>query len=125
MYVERVFCPTCQHPVKVTTTEDHHDAHATLPDGHQLVCLDFAEGCCEGPCPLSGTAGIVMGVRLARSHLRDETFRLATVWCEGCQEAREMEVLDAHYAFCPVCGSTNRMVTLEGEGDGTISPSLA
>ena len=121
MYVERVFCPTCRHAVRVTTTEGHHDGQATLPDGQQLVCLDFGEGCCEGACPLSGTSGVVMGVRLARSHLRDEAFRRVTTWCEGCQSAREMEVLDGQYAFCPDCGTTNRWVALEGDDDSVVS----
>lgn len=116
--VDHVFCPGCEHEVRLTVTEAHHDGQANLPEGGQVVCLDFGAGCSDRRCPLTGSPGVVMGVRLARSHLHDEAFESVTATCGACGQLAEMEILDDSYAFCPVCGSTSRWVVLDlGSGD--------
>lgn len=114
------YCPGCNHKVRLTVTRDHGHAQANLPDGAQVVCLDFGEGCAEGTCPLTGRPGIVMGVRLARSHL-DHDWKTIHARCESCGEIAELEVLDAHYAVCPLCDSTNRYMMLRTGNEGTIA----
>lgn len=111
--VQQVYCPGCNHKVRLTQTEaPPRSGHANLPDGAELVCLDFGEGCSEGRCPLTGSPGMVMGVRLAKSHLNDEVFSTITARCDSCQMVAEMEILNDKYAFCPLCESTNRWVML-------------
>lgn len=111
-----VYCPGCNHKVRLTVTPAHGHAQANLPDGAQVVCLDFGEGCSEGVCPLTGRPGLVMGVRLARSHLEHD-WKTVHGRCEACGHLAELEVLDDTYAVCPLCDSTNRYVVLR-TGDG-------
>lgn len=112
MQTSVAYCPGCNHPVRLTLTDEHpRDSQANLPEGGDLVCLDFQSGCSEGTCPLTGKAGIVMGVRLARSHLPHEA-RLVHTTCSACGQLSELEVLDANYAVCTLCESTLRIVTL-------------
>lgn len=119
----KALCPTCRHPVRltVTTTPPRH-GHANLPDGAELVCLDFGEGCTSSTCPLSGTAGIVMGVRLARSGMRpEEEWDTVHGRCQGCGRMADLEILDRSYGYCPICGTTNRLVLLEMDDESTIA----
>lgn len=109
MKLSTVYCPGCNHKVRLTVTPEHRAAQANLPDGGDVVCLDFGEGCSEGSCPLTGRPGIVMGVRLAKSHLPHEARRLIA-HCEACGEVAEMEVLDRTHAVCSVCESTSEYV---------------
>jgi hypothetical protein len=115
-----VFCPGCEHKVRLTVTPAHGHAHATLRDGAQVVCLDFGKGCSEGVCPLTGRPGLVMGVRLARSHLEHE-WKTVHARCDSCGQVAELEVIDAHYAVCPICDSTNRYVVLRTGDEETIA----
>jgi hypothetical protein len=109
MDVSTVYCPGCNHKVRLTITPEHGGSHANLPDGGSVVCLDFGEGCSEGTCPLTGRPGMVMGVRLAKSHLPHEA-RMLTAHCESCGMVAEMEVLDRTHAVCSLCESTNEYV---------------
>ncbi len=119
-----VFCPGCNHKVRLTFTPEHGHAQANLPDGAQVVCLDFGEGCSEGVCPLTGRPGLVMGVRLARSHLPHEWTTLHGR-CDACGAFTELEVVDATHAVCPVCDATNRYLVLPtGEGDALAITGL-
>lgn len=114
---EQAYCPGCNRTIHLVTTGEHRDGQATLPDGADLVCLDFGQGCTEGRCPVTGAMGIVMGVRLARSHLDDDAFETVRAKCQACGGFAELEVLDGDYAFCPLCETTSRWAMLE-LGDG-------
>ena len=115
MEEQRVYCPGCNHKVKLVITDGHPDGQANLPEGAQVVCLDFQEGCSEGKCPVTGKPGVVMGVRLARTHLNDESFRTVHGECASCGFLSELEMLDDEHAVCPLCNTTNTyvLVTLE------------
>ena len=117
MEPKKAFCPRCEGAVKVTVTETALDGQANLSDS-QVVCLDFHEKCAEGECPLYGLPGIVMGVRLARSGMRPiGEWTTVNGVCDGCGNAVELEVLDATYAYCPMCGTTNQwqLIKLDDE----------
>lgn len=114
------FCPGCNHKVRLTMTDAHGHAQANVPDGAQVVCLDFGEGCSEGVCPLTGRPGLVMGVRLARSHLPHE-WKTLHARCDSCGQVAELEVLDAQYAVCPLCDSTNRYMVLQTGDDEAVA----
>jgi Zn finger protein HypA/HybF involved in hydrogenase expression len=114
------YCPGCNHQVRLTVTTPHGHAQANLPDGSQVVCLDFGEGCSEGTCPLTGRPGIVMGVRLARAHV-DHEWKTVKAQCEGCGFVAELEVLDARYAICPLCDTTNSYVVIQTGDEGIIA----
>ncbi len=114
MKTETAYCSGCGHEVRLVLTDPPpHDGQANLPDGAEVVCLDFHEGCSAGRCPATGKSGIIMGVRLAKSHLNDEAFKTIRAHCEACGQVAELEVLDATFAVCPLCGSTNRWIVLE------------
>lgn len=114
------YCPGCNHKVRLALTPAHGHAHANLPDGAQVLCLDFGEGCSEGTCPLTGRPGIVMGVRLARSHLEHE-WRTIHARCEACGAVAELEILDSRHAVCPQCDATNRYMVLREDEGGVIA----
>jgi Zn finger protein HypA/HybF involved in hydrogenase expression len=109
MKLSTVYCPGCNHKVRLTMTQEHRAGQASLPDGGDVVCLDFGEGCSEGSCPLTGRPGLVMGVRLAKSHLPHEA-RTLVAHCDACGDVAEMEVLDRTHAVCSICESTNEYV---------------
>ena len=121
METRTVYCPGCHHGIHLAVTDDHRDGQANLPPGAEVVCLDFGAGCTDRRCPLTGTPGIVMGVRLARSHLRDEAFKSITARCDACGNVGDMEVLDGEYAFCPICESTQRWVMLDLDPETRIT----
>lgn len=115
---QRVYCPGCNHQVRLVITEGHVEGQATLPEGQQLVCLDFGAGCSEGTCPLTGRPGVVMGVRLARSHMNDGAFRVVRGECASCGHFGDMERLDDEHAFCPLCNATNTYLMVKlSDGD--------
>lgn len=116
-----VYCPGCNHKVRLVLTEAHVHGHANLPEGAQLVCLDFGEGCSEGACPLTGRPGVVMGMRLARSHLNDEAFRTIHGECGSCGQLVELEMLDGEHAVCPVCEATNTYLVVDLEDGEAVA----
>lgn len=121
---DRAYCPGCNRSIRLVSTPDHRDGQANLPDGQEVVCLDFGTGCTEGRCPVTGALGIVMGVRLARSHLQDEVFETVRARCQACGQVGDLEVLDETYAFCPVCETTSRWAVLDLD-EGAVALTLS
>ena len=120
-----VYCPGCNHEVRLTITKaPRHRGHANLPDGAQVVCLDFGDGCGEGRCALTGSPGIVMAVRLARSHLADDHFETLTARCDACGNVSDLEILDERYAFCPICESTTRWMVLDVDRESRVAVTV-
>lgn len=116
MNTETAFCATCDRPVRFTwTPSPSHEGEANLREP-EVVCLEFGECCSGGTCPVSNLPKVVMGVRLARSGLReDAAWRTIRAPCEGCGAVREQKVIDPTYLVCPECGTTNRWAKLESE----------
>lgn len=120
---ERAYCPGCNRSIHLVSTEEHRDGHANLPEGADVVCLDFGGGCTDGRCPVTGAMGIVMGVRLARSHLADENFETVRAKCQACGNVADLEILNDDYAFCRVCETTSRLALLDLD-DGKVAITL-
>lgn len=107
------YCTHCQKNVHFVMTPTPHDGQANLPEGHEVVCLDFGEACGGGICPLSGLPPIFMGIRLGRSgEERTEPWTVVNAVCEECSMPTELKVLDEKHGLCSVCGSTNRLVLI-------------
>lgn len=121
MSTEVVFCPSCRHGVRIGVTEAHRDGQANLPAGGQLVCLDFSGACGDGTCPLSGSRGVVMGVRLAKSHLNDGAFQQIHGPCASCRALVALKMLDESHAICPECESVNEYVFVDMEDGGALA----
>lgn len=116
----KTYCSHCQKEVVVTLTPAaDRDGQANLPEHDQLVCLDFGDKCDGEICPLSRYRPVVMGVRLARSGLRDE-WRTVSAQCEGCGQVSDLIIVDHEHAFCTICGTTNTWMVLEFEEDGRV-----
>lgn len=114
MKTEIAYCSGCGHKVRLVFTDPPpRGGHANLKDGAEIVCLDYQEACSGGNCPMTGKAGIVMGVRLARSHLADETFETVHACCEGCGQVSDLEVIDERFALCTLCETTNSWVRMQ------------
>lgn len=112
MRTERAYCSGCGHEVRLVFTDPApHDGQANLRSNAQIVCLDYEEGCSTIRCLVTGKAGIVMGVRLAKSHLNNERFRVTHARCDGCGHVSDLEILDETYAMCTLCDSTNLWAT--------------
>ncbi len=120
MDISRVYCPGCNHQVRLTVTTEHRTGHANLPEGGDVVCLDFGEGCSEGACPLTGRPGLVMGVRLAKSHLPHDA-RSLTARCDACGMVAPMEVVDSNHAICSLCESTNEYLIVPVDATTAIA----
>jgi len=116
----KTYCQHCQKEVVVTVSPGSaRDGQANLQDHDELVCLDFGDKCDGDVCPLSHFRPVVMGVRLARSGLREE-WRTVQAQCEACGRVSELEVVDMNHAFCTLCGSTNTWMVLEFDDDGKV-----
>ncbi len=123
MKTETAFCSGCGHKVRLVFTDPPpRSGHANLKDDAEVVCLDYdGEACSGGRCPMTGKPSIVMGVRLAKSHMNDEAFEHVHARCEGCGEISDLEVLDERYALCTLCNTTNTWVTLKLADDSEIT----
>lgn len=114
-----VYCPKCDHDVTVTMTPHalHGGGQATIPDGGELVCLDFGRQCGGELCAISAMPRVVMGVRLARSGLRPERLETVRALCDGCDRVEMLEIIDDTHAHCPACDTINTwsMIRLDGE----------
>ncbi len=116
----KTFCTHCQKEVAVAVTPAApRNGQANLQDHEEVVCLDFGDKCDGEICPLSHYRPVVMGVRLARSGLREE-WRTVRAQCEGCGQISELEVLDLDHAYCTLCGTINTWMVLELEEDGRV-----
>ncbi|MCG6954389.1 MAG: hypothetical protein LJF04_00230 [Gemmatimonadetes bacterium] len=122
MKTEVAHCSGCGHKVRLVFTDPPpHDGQANLKDGAEIVCLDYHETCSGGKCPTTGVPGIVMGVRLAKSHLSDESFKTIHARCEACGQVSDLEVIDDHFALCTLCNTTTRWVVLKLSDDSEIT----
>ena len=126
MEFELTYCTHCDKKVRTAVTRaTNHAAHANVPDGGLLVCLDVGEDCEGATCALSGTSTLLMGVRLARSGvIPDEEWPHVDLMCEDCNHEVGMEVIDRTHVFCPVCQTTHA-VTLKKGSDGTYEVGTA
>jgi hypothetical protein len=121
MKTEVAYCSGCGHKVRLVFTDPPpHGGHANLPDGAEIVCLDYQEGCAGGKCPMTDRAGVVMGVRLARSHLADERFETVHARCDACGMTSDLEVIDDSYALCTLCETTNTWVRMKLADDTEV-----
>jgi hypothetical protein len=121
MKSEVAYCSGCGHKVRLVFTDPPpRSGHANLPDGAEVVCLDYQEGCTAGRCPTTGKPGIVMGVRLAKSHMNDDAFETVHARCEACGMFCDLQVLDDTFALCTLCETTNRWVKMRLPDDTEI-----
>jgi len=111
---KKTYCTHCQKEVLVAISPaPSRGGQANLADHDEVVCLDFGDKCDGEICPLSRFRPVVMGVRLARSGLRDVgEWKTVKAQCEGCGQVSEMEVLDLDHAYCILCGTTNTWIVL-------------
>jgi len=117
----KTFCTHCQKEVLVAISPSApRSGHANLQESDEVVCLDFGDKCDGEICPLSQYRPVVMGVRLARSGLREE-WTTVRAQCEGCGQVSELRILDGEHAFCVLCGSTNTWMILEFDDDGKVA----
>ena len=117
---QKTYCTHCQKEVLVSITpQSSRGGHAMLQDHEEIVCLDFGDKCDGEICPLSRYRPVVMGVRLARSGLREE-WSTVRAQCEGCGQLSELKVLDGEHAFCVLCGTTNTWMVLEFDNKGQV-----
>ena len=86
MKTELAFCSGCGHKVRLVFTDPPpRDGHANLRDDAEIVCLDYdADSCSGGRCSATHKPSVVMGVRLAKSHLNDAAFETIHASCQGC-----------------------------------------
>lgn len=116
----KTYCSHCQKEVLVSITPTApRGGQAVLQDHEELVCLDFGDKCDGDICPLSKYRPVVMGVRLARSGLREE-WTTVNAQCEGCGQVTDLKVLDPEHAFCVLCGTTNTWMILQFDDDGKV-----
>ena len=114
METRTTFCSHCNKSVKLgITPAAEHGGHANLPEGGDLVCLDFGAGCEGGECPISGLPSIVMGFRLARSQEdKSDPWPVVNATCDACGQKTDLEVLDSSHAYCTICGTTSTLLML-------------
>ncbi len=119
--VKKTYCTHCQKEVDVTLSQAApRSGQANLQESDEVVCLDFGDRCDGEVCPLSNFRPVVMGVRLARSGLRED-WTTVRAQCEGCGQVSDLNILDKEHAFCPLCGTTNTWMVLELDGDGKVA----
>ena len=116
----KTYCLHCQKEVLVAITPAApRGGQAMVQDHDEVVCLDFGAKCDGEVCPLSRFRPVVMGVRLARSGLREE-WTTVRAQCEGCGQVSDLKVLDREHAFCVLCGTTNTWMVLEFDDRGQV-----
>ncbi len=69
---------------------------------------------------MTNRAGVVMGVRLAKSHLADDQFRTVHGRCDACGQISDLEVIDDEYVLCTMCESTITWVRMRLEDDTQV-----
>jgi hypothetical protein len=119
--IRTTFCTHCTKEVKVAVSPGTpRNGQANLQESDEVVCLDFGDKCDGDVCPLSQYRPVVMGVRLARSGLREE-WTTIRAQCEGCGLVGDLKVLDREHAFCVLCGTTNTWMILEFDNKGKVA----
>lgn len=68
-----------------------------------MVCLDYREACADGTCPLTGRAGLVMGLRLDDTSPAPVPFPTVYGTCAACRTVTRLELLDDERARCGTC----------------------
>jgi hypothetical protein len=115
---QTLYCPKCEKDVTLVDLPVlQHEGQANLPDTPGPVCLEYNEACTQSPCPLCGVAGIMMGVRLAASDLKEKRWQTVRARCQACDAVADLKVLDRYFTFCPLCNTTNRWQPLADDGD--------
>jgi hypothetical protein len=69
---------------------------------------------------MTGREGVVMGVRLAKSHLADDQFRTVHGRCDACGQVSDLEVIDDEYVLCTMCESTITWVRMSLSDDTEV-----
>ncbi len=119
--IRHTYCSHCDKKVQVAVSPGTpRNGQANLKESDEVVCLDFGDRCDGDICPLSRYRPVVMGVRLARSGLREE-WTTVRAECEGCGLVSDLKVLDREHAFCTLCGTTNTWMVLEFDDDGKVA----
>ena len=119
--IRTTFCSHCSKEVQVTLSPGTpRNGQASLQESDEFVCLDFGDKCDGDVCPLSRYRPVVMGVRLARSGLKED-WKTVRAQCEGCGQVTDLKVLDPEHAFCSLCGTTNTWMVLEFDDDGKVA----
>lgn len=110
----KAYCSSCRSMVHLTRTQGPMlHGQANLPDGDEIVCLDYGGDCSKDACPVTGRLGLVMAFRLARSHLDDDRWPVVEARCPACDHVGELRQLAHHYVFCPICETPSLTATLE------------
>jgi hypothetical protein len=121
MSSQLAYCSACDQEVHIVVTPaPTHEGQASLEDS-EVVCLDFGNKCTGALCPMFGLPSILMGVRLAKSGLRPGAFHTITAPCQECGITAELQLVDDEFAICSACGSRNRWMRLQVEGDDYIA----
>lgn len=113
MEVQHAYCAACAQQVRVVITPDTAWAgQAPVANTPEVVCLDFGTSCGGPTCPLTGLPTLLMGVNLAQSGFGEEsqTFRGP---CRNCDQIVDLEIIDAKYALCPMCGARHRWLRFD------------
>ena len=117
---QKTYCIHCEKEVLVAITPGApRGGQANLPDHDEVVCLDFGDKCDGEICPLSKFRPVVMGVRLARSGLRED-WNTVKAQCEACGQVSDLKVMDRKHVFCSLCGTTNTWMILELDVEGRV-----
>jgi hypothetical protein len=126
MDTQFAFCSACDRPVRIAITPaPTHEGQPMPNDGPEVVCLEFGEKCTGEFCPMFGLPSILMGVRLARSELREEGWRTINAPCDGCGTVQELQVLSDTHAHCPVCGTVNQYLILRTDDGAFVAAGRA
>jgi predicted RNA-binding Zn-ribbon protein involved in translation (DUF1610 family) len=121
MQSQTAYCSACDQDVHIVVTDAPvHSDQAPLADP-EVVCLDFGGRCTGAMCPMFGLPSILMGVRLAKSGLRPQSFTTFPAPCQDCGEKVDMQVINSEYTLCPACGARNRWLRVRVGDDDYIA----
>ena len=70
---------------------------------------------------MTGRPGVIMGVRLAKTHLNDAAFRVVHGECASCGFLAALEMVDDEHAVCPLCNATNTYVVVDLEDGDAVA----
>jgi hypothetical protein len=113
MDIQHAYCSACDQEVRIVVTPAPLHGGQPMLAEPEVVCLDFGQRCTGAMCPMFGLPSMMMGIRLAKSDLRPEAFRVVPGPCPECNEVVELKVLNRDFVFCPACGSRSRWLHIE------------